>query len=251
MSRDNEALACGSPPRVWGQLPGGLSRHGHGRFTPTRVGTTSQRPGRLQGHAVHPHACGDNRICGSKSLMDSGSPPRVWGQLHHIADGDCHHGSPPRVWGQLHHIADGDCHHGSPPRVWGQQERAGRAVLTQRFTPTRVGTTDTVTAPLAAEPVHPHACGDNRLSNPLPMLVAGSPPRVWGQLDSNGHEIAHGRFTPTRVGTTAWRACVPGLSAVHPHACGDNVSAEPAELARGGSPPRVWGQPIHNKRFDL
>ena len=54
-----------------------------------------------------------------------------------------------------------------------------------------------------ANPVHPHACGENIAVLLLPQEKAGSPPRVWGkQLISSVIHIIE-RFTPTRVGKTS------------------------------------------------
>ena len=50
------------------------------------------------------------------------------------------------------------------------------------------------------------------------------------------------RFTPTPVGTTPAHSCWSGPSAVHPHACGDNLNNIIETYAPGGSPPRLWGQ---------
>ena len=72
-----------------------------------------------------------------------------------------------------------------------------------RFTPTRVGTTQTFL-------VH---VPDNH----------GSPPRAWGQPSVSYLAIQRVRFTPTRVGTT---------HDLHIWTC-----------PRAGSPPRAWGQP--------
>ena len=72
----------GSPPRLWGKLT---------KLMPQRVVA-----------AVHPHACGENvleftievgvvrftptpvgktRVCMSNVIIESGSPPRLWGKL--------------------------------------------------------------------------------------------------------------------------------------------------------------------------
>ncbi len=71
---------------------------------------------------------------------------------------------------------------GSPPRVWGRRAVAANQVVGQRFTPTRVGTTNAEVICLRHSSVHPHACGDDR--------------RVAVRVEH------HDRFTPTRVGTT-------------------------------------------------
>ena len=96
----------------------------------------------------------------------------------------------------------------------------------ERFTPTRVGTTN--------------------LSALFSQRLTGSPPRVWGQLEATG--VSSSPHT------------------VHPHACGDNIIHRVMDVGvfwftptrvgttvcgagtrrnSFGSPPRVWGQREH------
>ena len=74
-------IACGSPPRAWGQS-GRRDRAGKWRrFTPTGVGTMIC-PGRGRSSVtVHPHGRGDNPVLGFVRLPMTGSPPRAWGQF--------------------------------------------------------------------------------------------------------------------------------------------------------------------------
>ncbi len=90
--------------------------------------------------------------------------------------------------------------------------------------------------------VHPHACGDDLKTKAALPPTVGSPPRVWGrQLIARGAARAY-RFTPTRVGTTSLRKSVNQISAVHPHACGDDGGRLRRAAFPRGSPPRVWGR---------
>ena len=214
----------GSPPRVWGQRRTWFPVTRPPRFTPTRVGTTRRvNLGRTLS-TVHPHACGDNARTTSTERRDSGSPPRVWGQQAR----------------RLLHVHE---QRFTPTRVGTTRERAGLQHLRHRFTPTRVGTTTGIPACRPRRSVHPHACGDNSSSAGASAATVGSPPRVWGQLRGRSEKTAAARFTPTRVGTTCSASSMPSALKVHPHACGDNVSRLAMMLWRGGSPPRVWGQP--------
>ena len=131
----------GSPPRVWGQPEGRSDKLAAGRFTPTCVGTTSASLPIGSGETVHPHVCGDNDLYGETFERDTGSPPRVWGQLP------------------------------EPPQ----------RPLVIRFTPTCVGTTVHYARQGAAGAVHPHVCGDNGEIDGPGNPNNGSPPRVWGQ----------------------------------------------------------------------
>ena len=70
-----------------------------------------------------------------------------------------------------------------------------------RFTPTGVGTIETITLIPNALAVHPHGRGDNIAGEVGVPLVVGSPPRAWGQLLGVCRLVVVQRFTPTGVGT--------------------------------------------------
>ncbi len=71
--------------------------------------------------------------------------------------------------------------------------------------------------------------------------VTGSPRRAWGSrvLDRVGFGAA--RFTPTRVGITAWPCAPSPALAVHPHARGDHPTVILDRAPQHGSPPGAWG----------
>src|SRR5690242_14091611 len=91
---------------------------------------------------------------------------------------------------------------GSPPRAWGQPEVPRPKTTLPRFTPTCVGTTAMLQAPLVYPAVHPHVRGDNQVSGFDSAGNFGSPPRAWGQLHPRTFHYPASRFTPTCVGTT-------------------------------------------------
>ena len=260
----------GSPPRVWGQLPPEPREHVNSRFTPTRVGTTQVRDDVAPQNAVHPHACGDNSRTRNCHRLRCGSPPRVWGQrAPRQPRAPRQRFTPTRVGttrspgagstaGSVHPHACGDNGQlgrqlvlaaGSPPRVWGQPRQVAVNRPVCRFTPTRVGTTPALAEEYSLLAVHPHACGDNANSFGSQCPSIGSPPRVWGQLKRCFAAFRAVRFTPTRVGTTDASAQQRSVVAVHPHACGDNSCCTCSAAAITGSPPRVWGQRLH-EMFD-
>ena len=153
------------------------------RFTPTCVGT-------MLDYSI-------------RRAMAHGSPPRVWGQLLRVAHQRGIRTVHPHVCGdnkarRVSILALG----GSPPRVWGQLNAHLFSSLSQRFTPTCVGT---IFVPVT---------------------------RSYNAT----------RFTPTCVGTMATSAIARLISAVHPHVCGDNAAACKCRRVKHGSPPRVWGQ---------
>src|SRR5690606_23826262 len=68
----------GTPPRAWGRrlVARGVSLDG--RYTPTRVGTTSAWPLRMSVPSVHPHARGDDLATTPCGPSATGTPPRAW-----------------------------------------------------------------------------------------------------------------------------------------------------------------------------
>ena len=79
----------------------------------------------------------------------------------------------------------------------------------------------------------------------LPVLVpmlAGSSPRVWGQVNNNTIALNHLRIIPTRVGTRGYRCILRAVKLNHPHACGDKGLTLQVFQHGVGSSPRVWGQ---------
>ena len=199
----------GSPPRVWGIRVQAREFLRERRFTPTRVGNTCTGQRVPAGTPVHPHACGEYAPRLNPELGCLGSPPRVWG----IREAGDRSGSPFAV----------------PPHACGEYVVAPVVgVWRNRFTPTRVGNTNST----------------------YPRLVAsiGSPPRVWGILPPRTWGRGCFRFTPTRVGNTVARPILREASPVHPHACGEYVRAGNPAIHLCGSPPRVWGIPSDTVR---
>ena len=192
----------GSPPRAWGRRGSPSGIRAGTRFTPTRVGTTSQPGWPCSASAVHPHARGDD-----------GSIPSTWGRrpVHPHARGDDSGRRGPTT-----------SRDGSPPRAWGRLTSFRRTRIYFRFTPTRVGTT--AVRGRAARPVavHPHARGDDGAGAVSDLAPLGSPPRAWGRLLMGSKATSLLRFTPTRVGTTASPSLTAARAAVHPHARGDD-----------------------------
>ncbi len=192
----------GSPPRGWGKLKGGMKNSRLLRFTPTRVGKTRASQQNVTDLTVHPHAGGENY-----SFVDT--------QISHT---------------------------GSPPRGWGKRSRSAVRRPSVRFTPTRVGKTRWPGCRASPSAVHPHAGGENCAAQHAPLLIRGSPPRVWGKPLVAAAVSASVRFTPTRVGKTGDAYDLFVHLAVHPHACGENRRSRVVILHASGSPPRVWGK---------
>ena len=158
----HQCLACGTPPRAWGQQPIGRAPSTIWRFTPTRVGTTFIFAFHGTYLPVHPHARGDNKSPIRSVDVSDGSPPRAWGQptFSHTEKKSLRF-TPTRVGTTTSHRGIASSSTGSPPRAWGQLEEYELFAFPDRFTPTRVGTTATRQETNHGIPVHPHARGDN------------------------------------------------------------------------------------------
>ena len=74
-------------------------------------------------------------------------------------------------------------------------------------------------------------------------IADGSSPRVWGTRNSPYWSLASMRFIPTGVGNTTGNKKGPFSGPVHPHGCGEHISARNSVRRRPGSSPRVWGTP--------
>ena len=171
---------------------------------------------------VHPHACGENIIIRSRRRWASGSPPRLWGKRA-ITHSGC---------GAIRFT----------PTLVGKTKGIDYEPHAERFTPTLVGKTLGHTQPRPDPTVHPHACGENALARIAESPRMGSPPRLWGKPGAVLSQLNNRRFTPTLVGKTLFAGFVNGVIGVHPHACGENASAETPVRWDIGSPPRLWGK---------
>jgi len=131
--------------------------------------------------------------------------------------------------------------HGSSPRVWGTSFQILSVSTFPRFIPTCVGNMFQRVLKDRAWPVHPHVCGEHYTGIGNKLLNAGSSPRVWGTFVPVALVAAVSRFIPTCVGNMG-RGDAWALSfAVHPHVCGEHMSALAVAELTTGSSPRVWG----------
>ena len=112
----------GSPPRVWGRLPGPPPPPDFPqRFTPTGVGKTTRPAAHPCQPLVHPHGCGEDNTARNIPSAVCGSPPRVWGRPQGLVDSN----------------------------------------VGIRFTPTGVGKTRLLILSDVLRAVHPHGCGED------------------------------------------------------------------------------------------
>ncbi len=150
----------GSPPRGWGMLRRDLPRLLRRRFTPTRVGNALADILHQHVHRFTPTRVG-NASTNQFNHRQFTVHPHAGGECHRLIDHQ-------------------PLHPGSPPRGWGMRSTAAGGVLTDRFTPTRVGNAQLTGAIRHSASVHPHAGGECcAIVNATHLLL---------------------RFTPTRVG---------------------------------------------------
>ena len=136
------SLVCGSSPRVWGALKGGVAVDVKVRLIPTCVGSTHTRGRCSRCGAAHPHVCGE-----------------------HLYEAALQHGVG-----------------GSSPRVWGAPLTPARHPTGRRLIPTCVGSTRAQMERFFWGAAHPHVCGEHVLMGRSWCVWLGSSPRVWGAL---------------------------------------------------------------------
>ena len=80
-SADRVKIPRGSSPRVWGQEILNNLGYATAGIIPTRVGTRLRLFNLNNIKQDHPHACGDKRFTIFSVNSETGSSPRVWGQV--------------------------------------------------------------------------------------------------------------------------------------------------------------------------
>ncbi len=180
-------MLYGSSPRVRGTGPSPIMLNGVKRFIPTRVGNRHSPSRRKRQCSVHPHACGEQRLCRYERFTMFGSSPRVWG-------------------------TDRCSFSRAPPR---------------RFIPTRVGNSPASPRACSPRTVHPHACGEQVNPMAGRARCRGSSPRMWGTVRLRQDDVVDGRFIPTRVGNSISGRGESSSVGVHPHACGEQPVSPP------------------------
>ena len=112
---------------------------------------------------------------------------------------------------------------GSSPRVWGQVDKLSDLKYTNGIIPTRMGTSNAEVEENPQRQDHPHAYGDKRSDIHHERLLAGSSPRVWGQVNRVPISSISTRIIPTRMGTSLFTCNYIGVHKDHPHAYGDKI----------------------------
>jgi len=137
---------------------------------------------------------------------------------------------------------------GTSPRAWGKRGPKGEAEFPCRNIPTRVGKTAKTMERNRRRPEHPHARGENSVTDVLSKKFLGTSPRAWGKPGKTGAQIAGERNIPTRVGKTPRMYSAALRVTEHPHARGENSISASSAGASVGTSPRAWGKRKTPKR---
>ena len=163
MAGRNVSATGGSPPRVRGNPVRCRCGGPFQRFTPACAGKSQVRLITSVPVQVHPRVCGEIRLSHLLNAVQSGSPPRVRGNLGN----------------------------------------ASPAVAVERFTPACAGKSSGVRSDSIVIPVHPRVCGEIRSATKWPRRTSGSPPRVRGNHRNAHYQSHLERFTPACAGKSA------------------------------------------------
>ena len=182
-----EQFIFGSSPRPWGTSSTPFPWTRRRRFIPTPVGNMRRIATPSFRSPVHPHARGEHSPVQSFTVSLNGSSPRPWGT------------SPINA---TEHDAN-------------------------RFIPTPVGNIRRAMRKASRNTVHPHARGEHGRGRGGGGSNDGSSPRPWGTCRlQNGAGHPH-RFIPTPVGNISLPSRAARRYAVHPHARGEHIFAQP------------------------
>ena len=157
------------------------------RFIPTHVGNRTGAGARAALSPVHPHACGEQKCGPGLSGYQCGSSPRMWGTVFAIE----------------------------------------AELLEFRFIPTHVGNSSFPQRRPCRRAVHPHACGEQWRPRQRPRVRGGSSHACGEQSDKTVSSSVSLRFIPTHVGNSRPLVARVRQESVHPHACGEQCSAQP------------------------
>ncbi len=107
-----------------------------------------------------------------------------------------------------------------------------------------MGKTDTRRTGKLTKKKHPHGCGEDCPRFAGFIVLAETPPRVWGRLQRPGMIYQSIGNTPTGVGKTTRGGGKPHSVEKHPHGCGEDMLLPLYGAEKSETPPRVWGRQV-------
>ena len=180
----------------------GRVQHPWPRIIPAHAGQTRRDISTSGRSPDHPRACGANGKISSKTMVRTGSSPRMRGKLRVERGRDDKIRIIPAHAGQTH----------------------GRRYMADRT------------------PDHPRACGANSTKYNARHMPTGSSPRMRGKPLRFLVFDPCGRIIPAHAGQTTAATPRSRAFPDHPRACGANESSVYARSARIGSSPRMRGK---------
>ena len=191
-----------TPPRAWGRRTTARQKLKHLGNTPTCVGKTEHRAGKIRWQWKHPHVRGEDNGGGWGDAVGAETPPRAWGRLMSI------------------------------PNPYG----------VDRNTPTCVGKTFIMITSLRLDWKHPHVRGEDETGQrPCPDMTE-TPPRAWGRLHHDSRRDCMNRNTPTCVGKTASFHRRRTTSRETPPRAWGRLCPMMFRVFCCETPPRAWGR---------
>ena len=200
-------FGLGSSPRLRG-TEFKRSRDEHQvRFIPAPAGNSLVIGTHFASHAVHPRACGE-QLSGVKPVANpAGSSPRLRGT---------------------------ECDNRHPCSIG-------------RFIPAPAGNRPRPDPPPARPPVHPRACGEQKLVLKTGKIDRGSSPRLRGTACEGSARALRNRFIPAPAGNSCSRRLRLRPLPVHPRACGEQGMVHQSTSAHDGSSPRLRGTVLRDR----
>ena len=131
---------------------------------------------------------------------------------------------------------------GSPPRMRGQVINAGSLCRVEGITPADAGTSRNALIYHSIKTDHPRGCGDKPDWRHNIFQDNGSPPRMRGQGNFPLKSVREFGITPADAGTSLLSFFHSCYSWDHPRGCGDKLSTRSLSAFPEGSPPRMRGQ---------
>ena len=253
---------CGSSPRMRGTVRQPQPPLDMRRFIPAHAGNRRSPIHGTGGGAVHPRACGEQRLLVSLPRPANGSSPRMRGTAELVLIDwrrdrfiPAHAGNSeivgswfveesvhPRACGeQSIAVSGGRAQVGSSPRMRGTAVRGLDDKGRRRFIPAHAGNSRSPSPDAAEEPVHPRACGEQSVPVPDAIPHDGSSPRMRGtatRADRLGFQV---RFIPAHAGNSASARWTASAASVHPRACGEQPAVAVIAVTPFGSSPRMRG----------
>ena len=131
---------------------------------------------------------------------------------------------------------------GSSPRIRGKWIAAVRLLLPCRIIPANTGKMGAPNKLIRCDRDHPREYGENAVGNAMPIVWAGSSPRIRGKYGPAARKLITLGIIPANTGKIAYGLFGSKLRRDHPREYGENVCRPPVRFRMWGSSPRIRGK---------